>query len=106
MRDNRGVVRDVARAVGGSLVAPLIDLTHIQRYFGHLKSFGAVVSIVTGGAPVNAVTTGADLERALQHGNHRSVTEHLPAAWKKIGEDTRAKTVQRYQNRPRTASRI
>ena len=32
-RDNRGVVGDVARAVGGSLVAPPIDPTHIQRYF-------------------------------------------------------------------------
>ena len=31
MRDNRGVVGDVARAVGGSLVAPPIDPTHIQR---------------------------------------------------------------------------
>ena len=42
IRDNRGGVGDVARAVGGSLVAPLIDPTHIQRYFGDLKSFGAV----------------------------------------------------------------
>ena len=42
MRDNRGVVGNVARAVGGPLVAPLIDPTHIQRYFGDLKSFGAV----------------------------------------------------------------
>ena len=42
MRDNRGVVEDVARAVGGSLVAPLMDPTQIQRYFGDLKSFGAV----------------------------------------------------------------
>ena len=37
---------------------------------------------------MNAVTTGADLERALQNGNHRSVTEHLPAVWKKIEKDT------------------
>ena len=35
---------------------------------------GELVSIVTGGVPVNVVTTGANLERALQHGNHRSVT--------------------------------
>ena len=31
MRDDRGVVGDVARAVGGSLVAPPIEPTHIQR---------------------------------------------------------------------------
>ena len=82
MRDNKGVVGDVARAVGGSLVAPPIYPTHVQRYFGDLKGFGAVdevVSIVTRGVPVNAVTTGADRERALQYGNHRSVAEHLPA---------------------------
>ena len=34
--------------------------------------------IVTGGVPVNAVASGADLERALEYGNHSSVTEHLP----------------------------
>ena len=36
-----------------------------------MKGFGAVdelVSIVTGGIPVNAVMSGVDLERALQYG--------------------------------------
>ena len=46
--------------------------------------------IVTGGVPVNAVTTGADLECALQYGNDRSVTEHLLAEWKKIGKHIRS----------------
>ena len=67
MRDNRGIVGDVARVVRGSLVAPPIDSTHIQLYFGDVKGFGAVdelVSIVTGGVPVNAVVSGVDLERA------------------------------------------
>ena len=32
---------------------------------------------------MNAVAMGADLERALQCRNHRSVTEHLLAVWKK-----------------------
>ena len=92
MRDNRGVVGDVPRAIGGSLVAPPIVPTHIQRHFGDLNGFGAVdelASIVTGSVSVSAVTTGAHLERALQYGNHRSVTEHLPAVWKKIGENVR-----------------
>ena len=82
MRDKRGVVGDVARAIGGFLVAPPIDPIHIRRYVGGFKGFGAVeelVTIVTGGVPVNAVATGADLERALQYGNRRSATEHLPA---------------------------
>ena len=38
---------------------------------------------------MNAAATGVDLERALQYGNHRSAAEHLPAIWKKIGEDVR-----------------
>ena len=85
MRDNRGVVGDEARAVGGSLVAPPIYPTHIQRHLGDLKCFGAVDELVSvGGVPVNAVTTGADLERAFQYGNYRSVTEYLPTVWKKI----------------------
>ena len=50
MRDKHGVVVDGARAVGGSLVAPPIDPTRRQRYFGDVKGFGSVdelVSIVT-----------------------------------------------------------
>ena len=92
IRDNRRVVRGVARALEGSLVAAPTDPTHIQRYFGDLKGCRAVdelVSIVTGGVSVNAVTAGADLERASQYGNHRNVSEHLPAVWKKTGEDVR-----------------
>ena len=38
---------------------------------------------------MNGVTMGANFYRALQHGNYRSVTEHLPAVWKKIGGNVR-----------------
>ena len=34
MRDKRGVVRNVARAIGRSLVAPPIDSVPVQGYFG------------------------------------------------------------------------
>ena len=64
----------------------------IQRYFGELKVFGAVdelVSMVTGGVPVNTAATDVDLERALQYGSHLSVIEHLPTILKKIGDDVR-----------------
>ena len=57
-----------------------------------LEGFGAVdelVTMVTGGVPVNAADTEVDLECTLQYGNHRGVSEHLPAIWKKIGEDVR-----------------
>ena len=40
MRDERRVVGDVARAIGGPLVAPPTDAIHIQRYFGDLKGLG------------------------------------------------------------------
>ena len=92
IREKQEVVADVARLIGGSLIAPPIDPVHIQCYFGGLKGFGAVdelVMIVTGGVMVNAVASGADLERVLQYGNHSSVTENLPAIWEKIGEDVR-----------------
>ena len=74
------------------MAAPLISPVYIQRYFGDLNGFGVVdelVMIVTGGVPVNAVASETDLERALQYGNHRSVTEHLQAIWEKIREDVR-----------------
>ena len=40
IRDRRGVVGDVARAIGGPLVAPPIDPIHIQRYFGDFRGLG------------------------------------------------------------------
>ena len=86
IREKHGVVGDVARLIRGSLVAPPIDPVHIQRYFGDLKRFEAVnelVVIVTGGEPVNAVASGADMESPFQYGNHSSVTEHLSEIWKK-----------------------
>ena len=48
-----------------------------------------LVTVVTGGVPVNTIATGVDLERALQNGSHRNATENLLAIWKKMGEDVR-----------------
>ena len=65
----QGVVADVARLIGGSMVALPIDSVQIQRSFGDLKGFGAVddlVMTVTGGVAVSAVASEADLERALR----------------------------------------
>lgn len=59
-------------------MAPPIDPVRMQRYFRDLKGLRAVdelVIIVTGGVPVNALASAADLE----HGNHSSVIEHLSA---------------------------
>ena len=105
IREKQGVMRDVARLIkGSSSVAPPTDPVHIQRCFGDLKGFRAVdelVMIVTGRVLVSAVVSGADLERVLRYGNHSSITKHLPAIWKKIGEDVRR---QECSVRPKSAA--
>ena len=80
-RQHNGVVGDVARALGGSLVAPPVEVAQIRRHFGDLKDFGAInelITIVTRAVPVKATPPGVGLDRALQYGNHRSAAEHLP----------------------------
>ena len=92
MRDNRGRVGDVARSLGGILVTPPVDPDYIRRYFGELKGFPKIdemITIVSGGVPVIAPPSQADLESALRYGNHRSAEEHLPLIWEKVGEDVR-----------------
>ena len=83
---------DVARSVGGALVAFPVDPAQIQRYFGDQKGLEDVdklITIVTGGVPVPAAATRVELTHALQYGNHRSALAHLPAIWEKLGEDVR-----------------
>ena len=92
MRDNRGRVEDVARSLGGILVTPSVDPDYVRRYFGDLKRFPKInelITIMSGGVPVIAPPSQADLESALRYGNHRSAEEHFPLIWKKIGEDVR-----------------
>ena len=91
-RQNNGVVGDVARVLGGSLVAPPVEAAQIRRYFGDLKGFGAIdelITIVTRGVPVKAAPPGVGLDRTLQYVNHRSAAEHLPVIWEKLCEDVR-----------------
>ena len=92
MRQQRGVVGDVARSVGGGLAAPPIDPTQIQSHFGDLKGFEAIhelMTIVTTGVPVHAPATRVELDHALKYGNHRSANEYLPEIWEKLGQDVR-----------------
>ena len=68
MRQQRGVVGDVARSVGGGLVAPPIDLSQIHSYFIDLKDFEAIhefITMVTTGAPVHAAEKRVELDHAL-----------------------------------------
>ena len=58
-----------------------------------MKWFGAVdelVRIVTGGVPVHAEATGADLECAIPYGNHPSQCQRAFAGGlENIGEEVR-----------------
>ena len=72
MHDNRGRVGDVARSLGGILVTPPVDPENI--------------TIASGGVPVIAPPSQADLGSSLRYGNHRSEKEHPPLIWEKSGK--------------------
>ena len=89
MCDNRGRVGDVARSLGGILVTPPVGPDHIRRYFGELKGFSKIdelITIVSGGVPVIAPPSQADLENSLRYGNRRSAEEHHHLIWEKSGK--------------------
>ena len=86
MRDNRGRVGDEARFLGGILVTPPIDPDYIRRYLEEMKGFSKIdelITIVSGGVPVIAPSSQADLESAMRYGNHRSAEEHHHLIWEK-----------------------
>ena len=69
VRDKRDRVEDVARSLGGILVTPLVDPNYIRRYFRELKGFSKIdelIIIVSGGVPVIAPPSQADLESELR----------------------------------------
>ena len=74
--EKQGVVGDVARLIGGSLVAPPIDPVHIQCYFGDLNGFGVVDEvdmIVIGGVPVK--------HSSIRSRSRALVTVRKPQPW-------------------------
>lgn len=92
MSKHHGVVGNVARALGGSLVTPPVDLAEIKRHFGDNKGFPKIAELLTmisGGVPVVTALSTIDLSAALEYGNHRSVAKHMPLIWKKIADDVR-----------------
>ena len=75
MRDNRGRIGDVATSLGGILLTSPVDPDYIRRYFGELKGFpkkDELITIVSGGVPMIALPSQADLESALRYSSHRS----------------------------------
>ena len=92
MYDSGGRVGDVVRSLRGFLVTPSVDPVRIGRYFGEIKGFPKIDELITigsGGVPVIAPSSRADLHKAIQYGNHNSGQAHLPFIWKKIAEDVR-----------------
>ena len=81
--------RSTGSITGAFPVVPSKEPTYRQRYLRDVRGFGRwdeLGPIVTGGEPVNADRSVFDLERAVQHGNHRSVPEHLTSTRKKSGK--------------------
>ena len=94
IREKRGVMGDVARLIGGSLVAPPIDPVNTQRYFGDPKAFGAVdelVVIVTGGVSLRPKQISSARYRTETTAISPSTCQHL----KKNGEDVRRRKMLR-----------
>lgn len=92
MSNHRGVVEDVARSLGGSLVTPPVDLAEIKLHFGDNEGFlkiAELLTMISGGVPVVTALSKIDLRAALAYGNHRSVEKHTPLSWKKIADDGR-----------------
>lgn len=46
MTNHQGVVGDVARSLGGSLVTPPVDPSDIKRHFGDLKGFPQIAKLL------------------------------------------------------------
>ena len=87
-----GAVGEVARSMGGVLAVPPVDPTQIRQYFGDIKGFRDIdelITILTSGVPVPVTASRAELDRAIQYGNHSSAIEQLPAIWEKLGDDVR-----------------
>lgn len=69
------------------MIAPPIDPTQIQHK--GLCAVNELVAIVSGRNLVIALATGTDLERAEQYGDlpaNPTANEHLPAIWKRLGQ--------------------
>ena len=70
-------------------MTPPVDPDYIRLYLGELKGFPKIdelIIIVSGGVPVIAPPSQADLERAMRYGNHRSAEEHHHQIWEKWGK--------------------
>ena len=81
-----GAAGELARLMGGELAVPPADPIQIRQYFGDTKGFRDIddlIAIPATGGPAPATSSRAELDRAIQYGNHRSAGEQVPATREK-----------------------
>ena len=89
-RLNGGIIGDVARGIGGTLVSPPSNVSDVKRYFGDVKKLPQVddlLRVLQHGVPAETKQSQADLKTALEYGNHRTIQDHLPQIWEKLADD-------------------
>lgn len=81
----------VAWEVGGTVVTPPIDPSRVKHCVGDSKGFPQMAELgqIIEMGYLSEQKSAHDLNKALEDGNHRSLSNHLPAVWNKIFQDTR-----------------
>lgn len=85
-----GDMGQVARLIGGELMADHRNADLIQQYFSQ-KGFvemDTLMGAVRNGVPVD-VEKGGDLAAAMQYGNHSSAHTHYDLVWQRLIDDIR-----------------
>ena len=75
---HRGRVEDIARQMGGALLAPQMEQQCLKRFFGDrcdVDRWQDLMKVTKEGVPVGA-NTGWDLRQELAYDNHRSVQKY------------------------------
>ena len=89
LRQCSGSISSLISAVGSGCFAPHIHLEVVRRWFGVVKKFPEVstlLRVLSPGAPV-CVERGGDLTAELAYGNHPSVVSHEGAIHDKVCSD-------------------
>ena len=78
--------------VGGTLVSTLLGVRGVEQHFENGKRFAAIddlIEVVPNGVPDRTTRSDLELSMALQHGNQRSVWEHVPTISGNTVDDVR-----------------
>ncbi|CAB1098304.1 unnamed protein product [Ectocarpus sp. CCAP 1310/34] len=89
LKTNDGKLGDVARAIGGTLVSPPLDLSDLEQHFPTKKRFPDLtnlIDIIDNGVPAKTHDSPPNLESALRYGNHSTIDALV---WKKLIDDVK-----------------